>query len=227
MSELYELLTLKVAVKTITPEWFIYDLTRIHRPIYRLCKRIFDIIGASIISFVTLPIMIILAVSTKIADGGKIFYTQERVGKNGKIFEMLKFRTMIENAEKDGAVWAVNNNKDTRVTKIGRIARKLRFDELPQMLNIIKGEMSLVGPRPERPEFTQILEKKIPFYQRRHWVTPGWTGWAQIMYRYGASTEDAIEKLRYELYYIKHRNLFWDFSILVKAVFMALSGRHG
>lgn len=227
MTELYECITSKIPVKSITPDWFIYDLTRVHRPVYRFCKRIFDIIGASIITLVMLPIMVTLAVSIKMADGGKIFYTQDRVGKNGEIFNMLKFRTMIEKAEEDGAVWAVNNNEDPRVTKIGRIARKLRFDELPQMFNIIRGEMSLIGPRPERPEFTRMLEKEIPFYQRRHWVTPGWTGWAQIMYRYGASVDDALEKLRYDLYYIKHRNVFWDFSILIKAIAMALGGRHG
>lgn len=227
MSELFELINLKIPIESITPDWFIYEMTRLNQPIYSICKRIFDVVGSLIISFVTFPIMIILVISIKMADGGKIFYTQERVGKNGVIFKMLKFRTMIEKAEENGAVWAVNNNEDPRVTRIGRIARKLRFDELPQMFNILKGEMSLVGPRPERPEFTQMLEKVIPFYQRRHWVTPGWTGWAQIMYRYGASIEDAMEKLRYDLYYIKHCSLFWDFSILIKAVAMALGGRHG
>ena len=124
-------------------------------------------------------------------------------------------------------MWAVNNNEDPRVTKIGKIARKLRFDELPQMYNVIVGDMSLVGPRPERPEFTRELEKQIPFYQRRHWVIPGWTGWAQIMFRYGASVDDAHEKLQYDFYYIKNRSIFLDISIFIKALGMALSGRYG
>jgi exopolysaccharide biosynthesis polyprenyl glycosylphosphotransferase len=223
----YEKITQKIPVLVITPEWFMYNFTSLERPLYEFLKRIFDIIAAAIILFVTLPIVIIIALSIKLTDGGSIFYFQERVGKNDKQFKMIKLRTMIECAEKDGAVWASNNNKDPRVTSIGRIARKLRFDEIPQMINILKGEMSIVGPRPERHEFVELLNKEIPFYNRRHWVTPGWTGWAQIMYKYGASIEDATEKLRYDFFYIKHRNIFWDFNILMKAVSLALAGRHG
>lgn len=227
MAQLYSYLTGKVPVKHITNSWFIYELGTSERPLNDLFKRIFDLIGATVIAIVTSPIMLFLAVSIKLEDGGNILYKQERVGKHGRVFKMLKFRTMVNNAEKNGAVWADNNDKDPRVTTVGRIARKLRFDELPQMYNIIFGEMSLVGPRPERPEFTCQLEKEIPFYQRRHWVIPGWTGWAQIMYRYGASVDDALEKLQYDFYYIKNRSVFLDISILIKAIAMALSGRHG
>lgn len=227
MTNLYSYLTGKIPVNYITNSWFIYEMGASHRPFYETIKRLFDIAGALLVSFVTAPIMLFMAASIKMEDGGPVIYSQERVGKNNKIFKMHKFRTMVNNAEKNGAVWAADNNKDPRVTKIGKIARKLRFDELPQMYNIIKGDMSLVGPRPERPEFTSKLEKEIPFYQRRHWVTPGWTGWAQICFRYGASVDDACEKLQYDFYYIQNRSLFLDISIFIKAIAMALSGRHG
>lgn len=227
MANLYSYLTGKIPVGYITNSWFIYELGASQRPYYEAIKRLLDIVGALFVSIITAPIMIFMAISIKLEDGGNIIYSQERVGKNNKSFNMHKFRTMVNDAEKNGAVWAADNNKDPRVTKIGKIARKLRFDELPQMYNIIKGDMSLVGPRPERPEFTTKLEKEIPFYQRRHWVTPGWTGWAQICFRYGASVNDAYEKLQYDFYYIKNRSIFLDISIFVKAVAMALSGRHG
>lgn len=226
MSSFYEKITQKIPVLIITPEWFMYEFTSIDRPLYEFLKRLFDIIAALIILVVTLPIEIICALSIKFADGGPIFYYQERIGKNNKPFKMIKLRTMIQTAEEDGAVWAADNNNDPRVLPIGKIARKARFDEIPQMINVLKGEMSIVGPRPERPEFVEILNKEIPFYNRRHWIAPGWTGWAQIMYKYGASIEDATEKLRYDFYYIKHRNIFWDISILIKAIMMALTGRH-
>jgi exopolysaccharide biosynthesis polyprenyl glycosylphosphotransferase len=227
MPQLYSYITGKIPIRHITNSWFIYELGTSEKPLYNHLKRLLDIWGAIIISIVTSPIMLFLAVSIKFQDGGPVFYRQERVGKNNKIFKMLKFRTMVMNAEANGAVWAQNNDKDPRVTTIGRIARKLRFDELPQMYNILVGEMSLVGPRPERPEFTCELERKIPFYDRRHWVMPGWTGWAQIMFKYGASIDDASEKLQYDFYYIKNRSIFLDMSILLKAIAMAVSGRHG
>ncbi len=226
-ADAYEFISQKVPVCSNSVDYFIDLLANTKKPFYNLLKRIFDIASASIITIATAPIMLILAISIKIQDGGNIFYLQNRVGKEGKEFNMYKFRTMIEKSEENGAVWACNNNKDPRVTPIGKIARKTRFDELPQMFNIIKGDMSIVGPRPERPEFVRLLTKEVPFYNERHCILPGWTGWAQIMYRYGASIEDAAEKLRYDYYYIKHRNIFWDFSILLKAVCMALSGRHG
>lgn len=227
MANLYSYLTGKIPINYITNSWFIYELGTPEKPFYDVIKRVCDIFFAILVAVCTAPIMLFLVIAIKLQDGGEVLYKQDRVGKDGKVFKMLKFRTMINNAEKDGAVWAVNNNEDPRVTKIGKIARKLRFDELPQMYNIIVGDMSLVGPRPERPEFTCELEKQIPFYQRRHWVIPGWTGWAQIMFRYGASVDDAHEKLQYDFYYIKNRSAFLDISIFIKAVAMALSGRHG
>ncbi|MEW5818994.1 MAG: sugar transferase [Cyanobacteriota bacterium] len=227
MVNLYSYLTGKIPINYITNSWFIYELGTPNKPFYEAIKRLLDIIMSLTVLIVTSPIIIFLAFAIKFQDGGNILYSQDRVGRHGKVFKMLKLRTMIANAERDGAVWAANNDEDPRVTKIGKIARKLRFDELPQMYNIIKGDMSLVGPRPERPEFTCELEKQIPFYQRRHWVVPGWTGWAQIMFRYGASVDDAHEKLQFDFYYIKNRSIFLDISIFIKAVGMALSGRHG
>jgi len=227
MVSLYSYLTGKIPINYITNSWFIYEMGTPEKPFYDVLKRMSDIILALGFSAIVSPVMWFMAISIKLQDGGPILYKQERVGKDGRTFQMLKFRTMINNAEQNGAVWAANNDEDPRVTKIGKIARKLRFDELPQMYNIIMGDMSLVGPRPERPEFTCKLEKQIPFYQRRHWVIPGWTGWAQIMFRYGASVDDAHEKLQYDFYYIKNRSLFLDISIFIKAIGMALSGRHG
>lgn len=227
MAQLYSYLTGKIPVNHITNSWFIYELGMIEKPFYELIKRILDIILSTAIAVVMSPVMLFLAIAIKLEDGGDILYKQDRVGKNGKVFKMLKFRTMINNAEQNGAVWAADNNNDPRVTNFGRIARKLRLDELPQMYNIILNDMSLVGPRPERPEFTFELEKKIPFYQRRHWVIPGWTGWAQIMFKYGASVDDAHEKLQYDFYYIKNRSIFLDASIFLKALAIGLSGRHG
>lgn len=227
MPDIYEKITQKIPVGQITEDWFICNFTRLENAVYEFMKRLFDIGAALVILLVTFPVLIIISIGIKFYDGGSVLYFQDRVGKNGKLFKLYKLRTMIECAEQNGAVWACNNNKDPRVTAIGKFARKLRFDEIPQMINILKGEMSIVGPRPERPEFVKILNKEIPFYNRRHWILPGWTGWAQIMYRYGASVEDATEKLRYDFFYIKHRNIFWDLSILLTAVGKALSGRHG
>ena len=155
-----------------------------------------------------------------------LFYSQERVGYSGKVFTMLKFRTMVVDAERQtGGVWA--NENDDRITTIGRFLRKSRLDELPQLWNVLKGEMSLIGPRPERQSFVELLEKEIPFYRLRHAVKPGITGWAQVCYRYGASTEDAFVKLQYDFYYIKNQSVFLDLLILLKTfrLMLGLGGR--
>ncbi len=141
---------------------------------------------------------------------------QERIGKNGKIFKIIKFRTMIRDAEKDGAVWASKN--DSRVTFFGRFLRRSRLDEIPQFFNILRGDMSLIGPRPERPHFVRELSQIIPFYETRHIIKPGLTGWAQVKVRYGSTVEDSLLKLQYDLYYIKHRSFFLDVNVIVKTL---------
>ncbi|HSA07526.1 MAG TPA: sugar transferase [Candidatus Gastranaerophilales bacterium] len=227
MPDIYEKITQKVPVEHITEDWFEENFnTKIKKPFYGFLKRIFDIGAALVILAVTFPIMTIIALSIKLADRGNIFYYQDRVGLNGKVFKMIKLRTMRQNAEKAGMV-DKGNLEDDRIIPFCKWVRKARFDEIPQMINILKGDMSIVGPRAEFADFVKVYEKEILFYQRRHWITPGWTGWAQINLGHCVKIEDIKEKLKYDFYYIKHRNIFGDFNILLKAVFMALSGRHG
>jgi lipopolysaccharide/colanic/teichoic acid biosynthesis glycosyltransferase len=147
---------------------------------------------------------------------GKLFYKQERVGKNGKVFNIVKFRTMVKNAEQQGAVFATSN--DSRITPFGKILRKSRIDEFPQFINIFKGEMAVIGPRPERPIFVKEIAERMPFYETRHVIKPGLTGWAQVNYSYGETIDDSLIKLQYDLYYIKHRSLFLDFNIIFKTL---------
>jgi lipopolysaccharide/colanic/teichoic acid biosynthesis glycosyltransferase len=156
---------------------------------------------------------LLIALAIKLDSKGPVFYRQERVGENGILFRFLKFRSMRMNAEANGPVWA--SHGDDRATRVGRIIRKSRMDELPQMIHVLLGQMSFVGPRPERPFFAQMLRKEVPYYQQRLTVKPGITGWAQIRYPYGASIEDALQKLKYDLYYIKHMSLFFDFMIML------------
>ncbi len=186
-------------------------------------KRVLDIIFSLLGLLISLVITIPVAILIKLESKGPIFYRQKRVGLNNNIFECIKFRSMTVDAEKYGAIWASKN--DSRVTRVGKIIRKLRIDEIPQMWNVLKGEMSFIGPRPERPEFVYQLEKKIPYYNLRHSVKPGITGWAQVCYPYGASEEDALEKLKYDLYYIKNLSLFLDFQILLKTAKVVLLGK--
>jgi lipopolysaccharide/colanic/teichoic acid biosynthesis glycosyltransferase len=170
--------------------------------------------------------MLIAALCILLEDGTPIFYRQERVGKGGKIFMVLKFRSMRADAEKGGTPqWATTD--DPRITRVGRIIRKLRIDELPQILNVLNGDMSFVGPRPERPYFVDQLCMKVPYYNVRHSIKPGITGWAQVRYRYGASVEDAIEKLQYDLYYVKNHSLFLDVIILIDTVEVVVLGKGG
>jgi lipopolysaccharide/colanic/teichoic acid biosynthesis glycosyltransferase len=163
--------------------------------------------------------------ANRIASPGDLFYRQKRVGEGGKIFNVLKFRSMVMGAERDtGAIWAQAN--DARATRVGRFLRKTRLDEIPQFWNVLKGEMSLIGPRPERPIIIATLEQEIPFYRVRHATKPGITGWAQVCYKYGASVDDALIKLEYDLYYIKHQSWYLDMMILVKTARVIL-GLHG
>ena len=168
------------------------------------------LIGISI-GLILLPFILL---SNFIGNRGKIFYTQIRVGKNGEDFRIIKFRTMVKNAESGGAVFATTN--DTRITPFGKFMRKTRIDEFPQFINILLGQMAVIGPRPERPVFVDKIAAVMPFYQTRHIIKPGLTGWAQVNYSYGDSIEDSLIKLQYDLYYIKHRSIFLDFNIMLK-----------
>lgn len=187
-------------------------------------KRLFDIAGAIFLILISLPIMMITALAIKLESAGPILYRQERVGLNSKTFSVVKFRSMRTDAEKDGVPkWATAS--DSRVTRVGRIIRKLRIDELPQLFGVLKGDMSLVGPRPERPYFVDKLTQDIPFYAVRHSVKPGVTGWAQVSYQYGASREDTVEKLQYDLYYVKNHSLFLDLVVLFETIGVVLTGK--
>ncbi|MCV2348591.1 TIGR03013 family XrtA/PEP-CTERM system glycosyltransferase [Paucibacter sp. Y2R2-4] len=187
-------------------------------------KRLFDIVFAAAIFLVSLPVMAVTALMIKLESAGPVFYRQERVGLNGAPFQVIKFRSMRTDAEKDGKPrWATVN--DDRVTKVGRFIRKVRIDELPQLLNVLRGEMSLVGPRPERQFFVDDLINKIPYFAVRHSVKPGVTGWAQVRYEYGSTVEDSIEKLQYDLYYVKNNSLFLDMLIMLETVAVVLTGK--
>ncbi|WP_435415272.1 exopolysaccharide biosynthesis polyprenyl glycosylphosphotransferase [Polaribacter aestuariivivens] len=183
---------------------------------YLFGLRVVDILVSTVGILVFMCISPIIIIGNLIGNRGSIFYTQTRVGQNGNHFKIFKLRSMVKNAEKDGAVWAQKN--DIRITSFGKFLRNTRLDEVPQFFNILKGEMSIIGPRPERPEFVKALEEKIPFYAIRHVVRPGLTGWAQVNYPYANTIEEQETKLRYDLYYIKERNAFLDFKILIKTI---------
>jgi sugar transferase (PEP-CTERM system associated) len=209
---------------SLYPSWLVFGSGFNQGPLRTLIKRIFDITASLLLLIVTLPIMLLTALLIAIEDGMPIFYRQERVGFASKIYQVIKFRSMFKDAEKGGKPqWAVTD--DPRTTRIGKIIRKLRIDELPQIINVLKGEMSFVGPRPERPHFVDILTAQVPYYNLRHSIKPGITGWAQVRYPYGASIEDAIEKLQYDLYYVKNHSLFLDFIILINTVGVVLLGK--
>ncbi|MEW6127064.1 MAG: TIGR03013 family XrtA/PEP-CTERM system glycosyltransferase [Acidobacteriota bacterium] len=222
----YEKLTGKIATELLRPSWLIFSRGSRLTDIANHIRRVLNL-GLALCGFVvSLPIMLLVAVAIKLESRGPLFYLQARVGKNGRLFNIIKFRSMSVDAEKDtGPIWA--DKADTRVTRIGRIIRKLRLDELPQFINIIRGDMNFVGPRPERPVFVEQLSEMIPYYQQRHLIKPGLTGWAQIKFPYASSVEDAFEKLRYDLYYIKNRSLFLDAVIVFETVKTVLFGKGG
>lgn len=211
----YETVFQKLPLKELEESWFIERINFRH-DIYDSIKRIIDISFSLILGIILIVPIFIIAVLVRLTSRGPIIFKQERVGKNEKKFTLYKFRTMKVDAEKNGAQWATKN--DPRVTSIGRFLRRSHLDELPQLLNIFKGDISFVGPRPERPEFVSQLKEKIPYYEIRHLVKPGLTGWAQINYRYGASIEDAYEKLQYDIYYLKNRSLILDILIALKTI---------
>jgi exopolysaccharide biosynthesis polyprenyl glycosylphosphotransferase len=223
MPLLYEQLTGKVAVEHIGSQWYValpfenngFD------SLTRLAKRGLDILLGSLMALVFLLTLPIVALAIRLDSKGPIFYAQERMGLHGKVFKVVKYRSMVEDAERDGkAKWATKG--DPRITRVGRFMRKTRIDELPQVINILRGEMSMVGPRPERPQFIEKLQKQIPFYRTRLAAKPGLTGWAQVSYGYGATTEDALIKLQYDLYYLKHQSVWFDLKILLRTIAVVL-----
>jgi sugar transferase (PEP-CTERM system associated) len=226
LASVYERYTGKIAVENLRPSWLIFsDGFRKSRP-QNVLKRLLDIAMAAAGLVLALPLLALVWLAVRLSSGRPVLYHQERVGQDGRVFVLHKFRSMRADAEKHtGAVWA--SAGDERVTPIGRFLRRTRLDELPQLWNVLLGDMSFVGPRPERPEFVSSLTLQIPYYGQRHIVRPGLTGWAQVRYTYGASVEDALEKLQYDLFYIKNRSLALDLFIILKTVKTVLMQRGG
>lgn len=219
----YERLTGKISTQMLRPSWMIFSSNSRTARMYKQARRLVDLTMALAGLVLSSPVMLLAAIAIKLDSRGPVFYTQERVGKGDEVFKIVKLRSMRTDAEQNGPVWA--GEDDPRVTRVGRVIRKLRIDELPQFFNIIRGEMSFIGPRPERPMFVEKLEREIPYYSQRHLVKPGLTGWAQIRYPYGASVEDALEKLQYDLYYIKNQSPVLDAIILFETIRIVLFGR--
>ena len=206
---------------SLYPSWLVFGSGFNQGTLRTVIKRVFDLVSSLLLLLVTLPIMLLTALLIMIEDGRPIFYRQERVGKSGRTYMVAKFRSMFNDAEKEGKPrWATTD--DPRVTRVGGLIRKLRIDELPQIINVLKGDMSFVGPRPERPYFVDLLTAQVPYYNMRHSIKPGITGWAQVRYSYGASVADTIEKLQYDLYYVKNHSLFLDLIILIETVGVVL-----
>jgi sugar transferase (PEP-CTERM system associated) len=222
----FERETCQIRVDSLQPSWLVFGGGFDQSFVRTFMKRSFDLVCSMLILLLTFPIMLLAALAVRLEDRGPVFYAQERVGKDGKIFRVLKFRSMRTDAEKGGKPqWAAQN--DPRVTRVGNFMRKTRIDELPQILNVFKGEMSFVGPRPERQYFVEQLIEVVPYYNVRHSIKPGITGWAQVRYGYGSSAEDALQKLQYDLYYVKNNSLFLDVLILINTLKVVLfrSGR--
>lgn len=214
----------QVRLDSLNASWLIFGEGFNNRALRDAVKRSFDLFVSALLLLITLPVMLVAALLIKLESRGPIFYRQERVGQGGVGFQVYKFRSMRTDAERDGKPrWATA--QDDRVTRVGRVIRKLRIDELPQILNVFSGDMSFVGPRPERPFFVEQLNKEIPYYPARHSIKPGITGWAQVRYPYGASLEDAVEKLQYDLYYVKNHSLFLDLMILVETIQVVVLGK--
>lgn len=216
----FEEITGKIIVEQVNPSWMLFSEGFYIRRLTRVSKRFLDVIAASTLLMLALPLFALSALIIKLETPGGIFYCQERVGKNGRVFKIIKFRSMREDAEQNGPVWAAA--QDDRITRYGRFIRRTRMDELPQLLNVLAGDMSFVGPRPERPVFVNELIEKIPFYSIRHVLKPGITGWAQINYPYGASIEDTLHKLEYDIYYIKNLSIGMDLVTIFRTIKVVL-----
>lgn len=221
----YENLEMKLPISDLDQKWFLEnDGFEIYYNNFNMrIKRLLDILMAVIIGILCFPLMVMAAVIVKIGSRGPVLFVQERIGELNRPFDMYKFRSMTQDAEKDGPQWAKKN--DVRITGFGKFMRITRIDELPQLWNVIRGDMSFVGPRPEREFFIKQLEKEIPYYNLRHTVKPGLTGWAQIMYQYGSTVEDSYKKLQYDLYYIKHHNIIFDFMIILNTITTVILGK--
>lgn len=216
----YESTTGKIPVPQIGENWFLENVIELDKRKFEQIKRLIDVVLA-ILFFIPFALVApFVAIAIKLTSQGNVFYKQKRLGKNGKIFEIIKFRSMANDAEKDGAKWA--QIRDKRVTAVGKFLRKTRLDELPQVLSVLKGDLSFIGPRPERPEFVGELSQKIPHYSMRGIVKPGLSGWAQINFPYGSSVEDSMQKLQYDLYYIKNRSLILEAVIILKTIMTVL-----
>lgn len=217
-TQVYEEITYRVPIQFVGKDFYKYfpfsrsNQNTLYLFFHRLLDILFSVIGLCI-GVLLLPLILL---GNLIANKGPLFYFQERVGQNGKVFQIMKLRSMVVNAEKEGAEWVQKN--DTRITTFGKFLRRSRLDEIPQFINVLKGEMSIIGPRPERPFFVNELSRIIPFYETRHIIKPGLTGWAQVKTRYGSSVDDSLTKLQYDLYYIKHRSVFLDLNIVVKTL---------
>ena len=218
----YEKATGQILVDQITPSWFLFADLKVHCDERATLKRLTDMVVAGLGLCLSAPLWPIIALAVKLCDGGPVFYSQDRVGQNGRIFKLYKFRTMTPDAEKGQSVWCSPN--DPRITRVGRFLRRTRLDELPQLYNVLVSQMSIVGPRPERPDIVRELCEKVPFYAERHLVKPGITGWAQISFRYGASVADAKRKLQFDLYYLKNMSLELDIIILFRTAGTFLRG---
>ncbi len=222
----YEQLTGKLLIENMNPSHLIFSEGFRITVFRRYIKRIFDVVLASAGIVVALPLLIIIPILIKLNSRGSVLFKQKRVGEGERNFTLYKFRSMIDGAEDhSGPVWSQSG--DIRITNLGKLLRKTRLDEIPQLFNVISGNMSFIGPRPERPFFVESLKKQIPYYSERHCVKPGLTGWAQVRYQYGDSMEDAIEKLRYDLYYIKYQSISLDLLIILDTIKVILSGRGG
>ncbi|WP_413580676.1 exopolysaccharide biosynthesis polyprenyl glycosylphosphotransferase [Bdellovibrio sp. HCB288] len=225
IADFYERHLRKVPLHLLDYHWFINSegFSSVSHPIQLRLKRLMDIAISGLLLLLASPVIALVALVVKLESRGPAIYSQIRTGKDGETFTIFKFRSMRTDAEKNGAVWAAKN--DNRVTRIGRFIRLTRLDELPQLWNVLKGEMSFVGPRPERPEFNEMLKAQLPYYDLRHTLRPGLTGWAQVLYPYGASIEDSKEKLQFELYYIKHSSIFLDIMIILKTIAVVVGAR--
>lgn len=214
--EAYEKIFLKIPIEFINEAWFLANVRNSKKIFYYGVKRFFDVFISLIVSIVALPFMIVIALGIKLEDGRGVIYKQQRVGLYNKLFYLYKFQTYIANAEKNGAEWSQDN--DPRITRFGRFLRYTHLDELPQLWNVLSGEISLVGPRPERPEFVVPLEKEIPYFDLRHVIKPGVTGWAQVKFKYAGTVLESYKKFEYDMYYAKNQNLFMDLGIIIRTI---------
>jgi sugar transferase (PEP-CTERM system associated) len=220
----YEKLTGRILVTGLRPSWLIFADGFRSSGVTVALKRAMDVVLSVLALLASAPLCCLIALLIKLDSAGPVFYRQGRVGQGGRVFALIKFRSMHRDAEREtGPVWAEDG--DPRATRVGRLLRRTRLDELPQFINVLRGEMSLVGPRPERPAFVEYLQSRIPFYMSRYSIKPGITGWAQVQYRYGSTLEDAVEKLEYDLYYIKNQSLFLDLLILLHTLQVVVLGK--